>query len=671
MSRRDYGRYEYDDRDRDYSRVSNRRDRDRGEIDIDIRDSRSRGPERRSETIVLERPRRDDRRDDRQERIPDFLREDRSKNVETQLVIREERDDDNQSRLTGRRRSVESLARSRVPDRVVEKEEIVIREKERERDRRPPYPTSEIGRGDREEIIFRERPLSRAPPPRGKEEEIDISIRRREDDDRSIAPPRSEVRERDVEEIRIRRGEGDRRPARREVVEEEEIRIRERDSPPRRGGREDTREEIDIRIRESDRLGARPPPREPSRSRGHVVATEKEEWIVRRPRREPSPPPRDYEKEEIIIRRKERSVSPEPPPREPSPDPLPPPLEPIVRPPIVQEVITHYRNIDHGFERAREPTPPPPPPSPPREREEDLEIAIRRTGTRNGKAYDEELIIEQDRKEREDTRVVRRAPSVVSSARRRDDEDTTSEADFYNRRATSRAYPGEAYNGATRKWELVDIPPGTERVRMDGIGGGAQEITWQRYNGERTSKFYADGRANEHDLDRRSRAPAPIPAPPIGRGEEKVEETRIERRTTIEERPLERSKPRDGMWTELTKDLVIKEAIEETGYDFEETDEFYYVMEYLRYVSFTAAVSDTILTNLQEDVLKLVELTEDIRRERRERIRQIQWEREEIERAPKLLPPPPPIPAPPRSVYDERIYEREYIYDRDGRRYRR
>jgi len=74
---------------------------------------------------------------------------------------------------------------------------------------------------------------------------------------------------------------------------------------------------------------------------------------------------------------------------------------------------------------------------------------------------------------------------------------------------------------------------------------------------------------------------------------------------------------------------------------------------------------------LQEDVLHLVELTEDIRRERQDRLREIQWEREreERERQPKMLPAPP-IPAPPRSKYDERIYEREYIYDRDGRRYR-
>lgn len=91
---------------------------------------------------------------------------------------------------------------------------------------------------------------------------------------------------------------------------------------------------------------------------------------------------------------------------------------------------------------------------------------------------------------------------------------------------------------------------------------------------------------------------------------------------------------------------------------------------------------------MQEDVLKLVELTEDIRRERRERIRELQWEREEAERQPppKLLMPPgvPSIPPPPISMagttkkgpgYEERVFEREYIYDREregggGRRYR-
>jgi hypothetical protein len=39
------------------------------------------------------------------------------------------------------------------------------------------------------------------------------------------------------------------------------------------------------------------------------------------------------------------------------------------------------------------------------------------------------------------------------------------------------------------------------------------------------------------------------------------------------------------MWTELTKDLVIREAILERGYEFEETEDHFYVIEYLRYVS--------------------------------------------------------------------------------------
>ena len=67
----------------------------------------------------------------------------------------------------------------------------------------------------------------------------------------------------------------------------------------------------------------------------------------------------------------------------------------------------------------------------------------------------------------------------------------------------------------------------------------------------------------------------------------------------------------------------------------------------------------------QEDVLSLVELTEDIKRDRRERIREIQAEREFVDRPrrPLALPPPP--------WDEERVVEREIIYDRPPpRRYR-
>jgi hypothetical protein len=127
------------------------------------------------------------------------------------------------------------------------------------------------------------------------------------------------------------------------------------------------------------------------------------------------------------------------------------------------------------------------------------------------------------------------------------------EAEYYNRKALERGYPGEAYNGATKDWAIVDVPPGTNRVKMDGMGGGGQEITWQRYNGVRRSKFIS----GDDELATDFGAPAPAPGKP---------------------------KTKD-MWTEITKDLVIKEAIDSMGYSCEETDDFFYVMDYLKYVS--------------------------------------------------------------------------------------
>ena len=129
------------------------------------------------------------------------------------------------------------------------------------------------------------------------------------------------------------------------------------------------------------------------------------------------------------------------------------------------------------------------------------------------------------------------------------DSDFDYEAEYYNRKALERGYPGEAWNGATKDWTIVDVPPGTSRVRMDGIGGGAQEITWQRYNGVRRSKFIS--------------------------GDD-------ERATDFSNQVKQKKK---DMWTEITKDLVIREAIDSCGYSCEETDDFFYVMEYLRYVS--------------------------------------------------------------------------------------
>jgi hypothetical protein len=51
------------------------------------------------------------------------------------------------------------------------------------------------------------------------------------------------------------------------------------------------------------------------------------------------------------------------------------------------------------------------------------------------------------------------------------------------------------------------------------------------------------------------------------------------------------------LWTEITKDLVTREAIEDCGYPFEETEYFYYIFEYLD----------------RDQIAELRELTYDIR----------------------------------------------------------
>ena len=45
-----------------------------------------------------------------------------------------------------------------------------------------------------------------------------------------------------------------------------------------------------------------------------------------------------------------------------------------------------------------------------------------------------------------------------------------------------------------------------------------------------------------------------------------------------------RQERKDRLWTEITKDLVSEEAIREKGFEFEEAETSWFVMEHLRYV---------------------------------------------------------------------------------------
>lgn len=163
----------------------------------------------------------------------------------------------------------------------------------------------------------------------------------------------------------------------------------------------------------------------------------------------------------------------------------------------------------------------------------------------------------------------------------------------------ARGRMGEAWHGMTKDWAIVDVPPGTERVRMDGAGGASAEVTWQKYSGVRRTRFIperdetaasstttsvTDLRAPEKGRERR----LSVQIMDGGRGASRERGLEIEK-VTDRRLSIRASTPppsrRSETWTEITKDLVCREAIEELGYEFEETEFFYYVVEYLSHVS--------------------------------------------------------------------------------------
>lgn len=663
----------YEDKRTEYRGNGRGRDYDDRYYDEEI--DYTRGPVRERDVRVREEVRVRDRSRsrEREQDPPGFFRDDPRASAGP-MVLRKREVEDFEFVQRPRRRSPTPEP---IREPVREREEIVIRRDESERP--PPRREREV---EREEIIIRRDELERPPPRREREVDREEIIIRRDESERP--PPRRE-REVEREEIIIRQDDRDRdrdrRPPPREM-ERDEIIIRRdegggrprydddiisRKSNGRRGGRSDyDREEIIIRHDERDddtrsRYGGRgyddyalaPRPKSHERERSRIGrasshSSHDDEVIIRRDTRE-GRDGREREREEIIIRKHSHS-------RSPSPESLPEP--PIIRAqPIHQEVITHHRHIDHGYEiaRSREISRPPSPPMPPRARSEER-IEIKRSGERNGRHYDEDIVIK--RNDGDDARSVAPPRSVrgdddfsVASPRRggyRDrgyDRDDREEADYYNAKALERTFPGEGYNGVTQDWAIVDVPPGTRKVAMDGAGGGRQEITWQKYNGVRRSKFMPEG----SDEGYGSEAGRPA-RPEVGGGE-------------IGRRYGGRRDPTEGLWTEITKDLVVKEAITEAGYEFTETDDFYYVIAYLGY----------------DDVARLVGLSEDIREMRRRRAKNMEYENRfmapiplidagylEPERRPLAIEPPPRRELDPWTREDEIYREREVVY-RGGR----
>ncbi|KAK3935677.1 hypothetical protein QBC46DRAFT_346356 [Diplogelasinospora grovesii] len=537
---------------------------------------------------------------------------------------------------------------------------------------------------DEREYYQRERRRSPGPrgPPVREYEDVDIRIRERSrervpaflrEDRRPEAGPMV-LRQREVETVE--------RPRRRSPSP---FRVRETFSVARaRSVSPHKRVEEDVRIRTVERMREPSRAREPSRVRTRIIE------------RSPSPSPPPMERIRIV----ERGRSPSPVreririverenQRAPSPSPSPPPPA-IKAPPIEREIITHYRGIDHGIVSARSPSPPPVRRSKGLDAEIDIyksrrttevDIDLHKHPSRSrgrsvsrerpsppARAWDDEVIVHADRNrlhvdisgERRSSSRPRRAHSAAPPALDYDDE-----AEYITSKIDSRGKMGEAWGGITKDWTIVDVPPGTERVRMDGAGGASAEVTWQKYSGVRRAKFIPDRNENETVV---SSSTTISDRDVRDRDRERERDTRLsvqiydkegggdrEREIDIERRRAGPAPPpnprRSDMWTEITKDLVSREAIEELGYEYEETEYFYYIMQYLRY----------------EDVLQLVQLSDAIRKARKDRVREIAWEREwcdhERERSNRHRHRHSHSHSIDRYD-DERIVEREVVYDR-------
>jgi len=109
------------------------------------------------------------------------------------------------------------------------------------------------------------------------------------------------------------------------------------------------------------------------------------------------------------------------------------------------------------------------------------------------------------------------------------------------------------------------------------------------------SRSERSARQKPRELEvRKPSKPEPPPAAPAPR--RLREETNINIDLDLRGSTKSGSSKKDGSqgrWTEVAKDLVIRDAIENMGYEYQENEKFFYVMEYLRFVSIATALFTT------------------------------------------------------------------------------
>ncbi|KAF3396214.1 hypothetical protein F1880_007095 [Penicillium rolfsii] len=518
--------------------------------------------------------------------------------------------------------------RSRRP-RDLEEEDRIIRHRERasEGDLRP---REKVYEDDREEV--HDRQLSR---PRRRPSRREVEFEERIIDDREQERPRGSRHrgESTFEEELVMQWKD--RPTPRELEEEEEMRLREtrrrrrpsqtepryvRELPPREPPGawpiEREVEEEEIRIRERRR----------SNPRRRAVEDE-EDLLIRREEHGRERGRDSAESDEILIRKSKRRS----PPQGPSLSP-----EPIRAPPIHEDIITHHRHIDH----ARPPRAPSPEISSTRSSFDEIDIHHRSKRDKRGHMSEEEIVLK--RRDKDESVSPTSGPSLDFSdpwkpvqpsrrhrkARFQDDEDTDSSTAGSSSQTTSR-------RDLPRDLELeAEIE---EEIKIH------KKKMKQRSSTEETTKETVDEWSVVHkpakeDSVEMTGALEVVEIAPKGALEEELEVRGRVEQQVVKER-------RDERWTEITKDLVVREAIERLGYEFEETRTFYYIFSFLE----------------PADIDELVELSDEIRRARRRRIREMQ--RERAEKPLRPIPVVDRMPPRPRTMGKRHIREREWIID--------
>ncbi|KAJ5280405.1 hypothetical protein N7478_005777 [Penicillium angulare] len=175
-------------------------------------------------------------------------------------------------------------------------------------------------------------------------------------------------------------------------------------------------------------------------------------------------------------------------------------------------------------------------------------------------------------------RMRRGPPREVEEVEENEEEDIT---EFRERRSKIRPKGDDIKRDSIDEWSVVHAPSKEEAIEMTG-GLDVVEIAPKDASSAQESES-----ESEKDIE-------------IDRSRRVMPEVSKERR--------------DERWTEITKDLVVREAIERLGYEFEETRMFYYIFSHLE----------------PDGIDELVEMSDDIRRARRRRIREMHRERATI-----------------------------------------